>query len=112
MYLAASIYLLPKRGSGGLGYLVGRRDSKVADFLRNLLLDCTPPLTVLKNYSFRSNADSMGRNIDILREDLSLSVESAEHKTQLLVGQKICQQPPESIGSWAFWKKDNQQLGM
>lgn len=50
--------------------------------------------------------------IDILREDLSLSIKSAEHKTQLLVGQKICQQPPESIGSWAFWKKDNQQLGM
>ena len=51
-------------------------------------------------------------SIDILREDLSLSIKSAEHKTQLLVGQKICQQPPESIGSWAFWKKDNQQLGM
>ena len=50
--------------------------------------------------------------IDILREDLSLSIKSAEHKTQLLVGQKICQQPPESISSWAFWKKDNQQLGM
>ena len=45
--------------------------------------------------------------IDILREDLSLSIKSAEHKTQLLVGQKICQQPPESIDSWAFWKKDN-----
>ena len=52
------------------------------------------------------------RTIDILREDLSLSIKSAEHKTQLLVGQKICQQPPESISSWAFWKKDNQQLGM
>ena len=66
MYLAASIYLLPKRGSGGLGYLVGRRDSKVADFLRNLLLDWMPPLTVLKNYSFRSNADSIGRKIQLL----------------------------------------------
>ena len=52
------------------------------------------------------------KTIDILREDLSLSIKSAEHKTQLLVGQKICQQPPESIGNWAFWKKDNQQLGM
>ena len=50
--------------------------------------------------------------IDILREDLSLSIKSAKHKNQLLVGKKISQQPPESIGSWAFWKKDNQQLGM
>ena len=58
------------------------------------------------------NCLKTNNTIDILREDLSLSIKSAEHKTQLLVGQKICQQPPESIGSWAFWKKDNQQLGM
>ena len=55
-----------KGGAGVLGYLVGRRDSKVADFLRNLLLDWMPPLTVLKNYSFRSNADSIGRKIQLL----------------------------------------------
>ena len=62
--------------------------------------------------SVSASACHIGGPIDILREDLSLSIKSAEHKTQLLVGQKICQQPPESIGSWAFWKKDNQQLGM
>ena len=60
-------FICYRKGGAGVLALVGRRDSKVADFLRNLPLDWMPPLvTVLKNYSFRSNADSIGRKIQLL----------------------------------------------
>ena len=39
-------------------------------------------------------------------QDLSRSIKSAGHKTQYLGGRKRCRKPPESISSWAFWKKD------
>ena len=56
-----------KGGGWGIGvgyfvgslYVIGEGNQKLLIFCRNLLLDWMPPLTVLKNYSFRSNANQL-----------------------------------------------------